>query len=585
MKLNKPIKHFFVLLFLLILWMSLVVGYIKTENLGLLTLDTRGKYDQLKGVPPRREIFKGDIVSGEFLDRYPNLGIIGIRFSNQNRINEDVLEFRLKKAGADKWYYKARYNTDQFQPNGIFPIGFPPIEDSAKKKYYFEIESLHGATDSAIAISMEFPTIVGRHVFTKDSIFKNGNLFTYFVIKKVSNLFEAPGFTFHFIVYSLPFLFYVFFTIFGRTFHIPALIALTAIVVDILFLPISNDFLILSLIFVWMLPIVKFKIESRVSGSIAVMLLPTFALFFSLGLINYAEATATWAHLFFSIAVVQKIYESVARPVNLTRYKEFWSGCGYFITIIYFIILGEMRIAIEKAGHGVKWHNKPSSDVVLLLMIQRLGKPIAVSRIYTTKALSILIYLVILAIRLSIMYSPYVLFLWLLRLQITRFQGYYNFYYDFFIANQASLFWSQAGIFMAILFIILFIIYLFIQRKHNLRTKTLLAIIFLFISINLTQSVFDKATHFRYGAALWSVLPNDTAEPWVDVSLVGRNFKNLPFVGKVTVSGVEHRVITWSDSLIVFRTDPMVTKSGPVKVVSYDGRESNEMEFVYKGNR
>ena len=125
--------------------------HLHSTTFGLLTLDVQGEftnYDSTKF----EELHRGDIISGNFHSLYNNLGLVSVRFFNNNRDSDDTLLFRIKELGHEGWYYEAKYKTDQFQPHELFPFGFPPITDSDNKYYVFEIESLRGATGSGILI-------------------------------------------------------------------------------------------------------------------------------------------------------------------------------------------------------------------------------------------------------------------------------------------------------------------------------------------------------------------------------------------------------------------------------------------------
>lgn len=595
-QLKKLTRRHFVPLFLLILWTSMLIRYIQTENLGFLTLDTRGKYEQLKGISLRREIFKGDTISGEFFDHYPNLGIIGIRFNNQNRINKDRLEFRLKEAGVANWYYKARYNADQFQPNSIFPIGFPPIKDSAKKKYYFEIESLQGATDSAVTIVNKSPVFIGRHVFTKESLLKEKGLLLYFIPNKIVNLLSDPEFRIHFFVYSLPLVFYYLFLLFGFTFHVPVLLFFVFWLIDVFFVKSINDFFVLSIIFAWLLPVRKFRFESKISCSLALGLLIIFPFFFALGLINIAEKFATWAYLFFTFSVIQRIHEGHSLPENHISYKEFRRSLrvqwGNVIVFTYLIAIGEITVsakAIKGGGILLTESGKkpsPTGSELISLMLHRFGKQMTVVYIYTTKVFSILIFIAVQIVRFLTRFGPHLVLIYLAHLQIINFGKYLDIYKDFFVSDQVALFQEQVGRPLYGLFALLSTIFVILQRKRNLRRKILMAIVFLLISINVSRVIFNlKAATFEYNIPIWSVRPAETAEPWVDVTVGGRNFKNMPFRGKVLIQGIEQRVIKWSDREVVFRTDPNITRSGKLELITDEEKTSNQVDFWYTGNR
>ncbi|MEK7605385.1 MAG: hypothetical protein AAB478_02555 [Patescibacteria group bacterium] len=106
------------------------------------------------------EILAGEKVSGEFTAMSDFIGIVSVRFNTYARINNDILTFRIKEKGDKKWYYENIYKVDQFQPNQLFPFGFPPIQNSKNKVFQIEIESAKGKYHDAVAINTKNPVIV-----------------------------------------------------------------------------------------------------------------------------------------------------------------------------------------------------------------------------------------------------------------------------------------------------------------------------------------------------------------------------------------------------------------------------------------
>lgn len=106
------------------------------------------------------EILAGEKVSGEFTAMRDFIGIVSVRFNTYARINNDTLIFRIKEKGDKKWYYENIYKVDQFQPNQLFPFGFPPIQNSKNKVFQIEIESTKGKHGDAVAINTKNPVII-----------------------------------------------------------------------------------------------------------------------------------------------------------------------------------------------------------------------------------------------------------------------------------------------------------------------------------------------------------------------------------------------------------------------------------------
>lgn len=135
-----------------------------------------------------QELYKNDVVRGTFTSQYPHLGIVSIRFRTYYRINNDKLIFRLREKGSGVWYYENSYNTDQFQPNTLFPFGFPIIDDSKGKKYEFEIESISGGYDNAVSVNSDRPFLVSKYKYAFKEILSNRLVFKEFFINKIKGL-------------------------------------------------------------------------------------------------------------------------------------------------------------------------------------------------------------------------------------------------------------------------------------------------------------------------------------------------------------------------------------------------------------
>ena len=115
----KKYRQYLLLAILLILGVYSLIGYLRAGEFGLTNLDVRD-LDTLTA-SRASEFLKGDTFVGTFRSKYTNLGIISLRFYNENRDSEDTLVFRLREKDASDWIYTAKYETNQFQPhNNLF---------------------------------------------------------------------------------------------------------------------------------------------------------------------------------------------------------------------------------------------------------------------------------------------------------------------------------------------------------------------------------------------------------------------------------------------------------------------------------
>lgn len=136
------------------------------------------------------ELMKGDIVTGQFRAVENNLGIVAIRFQTFDRINSDLVVFRMKEQGSDQWYYVNEYQSRQFGGYPLFPFGFPIIADSKGKDYHFELESLYGKPGNAIGIDTTEPVLIAKHKFAKNQLISDKKVFLLFAFQKIRDVLD-----------------------------------------------------------------------------------------------------------------------------------------------------------------------------------------------------------------------------------------------------------------------------------------------------------------------------------------------------------------------------------------------------------
>lgn len=157
------------------------------------------------------ELLAGEKIVVEFETSEDNLGIVSVRFNTFERLNEDVLIFRLREKGKMVWYYENEYKTDQFLDNELFPFGFRKINDSKGKTYQFEIESTLGEKGNAIAISSSLPVFRVKYEFDRANLLANKTELIKHVFKKSLNMVHNYIFLLSSLVFFIPFLFYLFY--------------------------------------------------------------------------------------------------------------------------------------------------------------------------------------------------------------------------------------------------------------------------------------------------------------------------------------------------------------------------------------
>mgnify|MGYP001055088086 CR=1 FL=1 len=206
-------------LFFLGLGMSFV-NLLRTEEAFSALIQDQKKADLVSWKTD--ELLTGEKIEGEFDAFEDNLGIVAVRFNTFERINDDWLVFRLKEKGEESWYYENRYKVDQFQPDELFPFGFPKIKDSKDKIYRFEIESTKGEPGNAVAISTDFPIFRTKYEFVREELMADKIAFIRFSLKKLLNIILNTAGNYTFLVSSfvffIPLLFYLFYLLRSKLF-------------------------------------------------------------------------------------------------------------------------------------------------------------------------------------------------------------------------------------------------------------------------------------------------------------------------------------------------------------------------------
>ncbi|OGE77634.1 hypothetical protein A3J19_04960 [Candidatus Daviesbacteria bacterium RIFCSPLOWO2_02_FULL_41_8] len=610
---------------LCVIWLLFVVSYLREVNYFSLSID--------KTLPPvSLGLYRGDpLLQGQsvlidFISDYQKLGAIGVSFNTFYKVNNDILRFRIKEVGQEGWYYENDYTVDQFQQNKVFTFRFPVIDNSVGKIYRAELESLKGASGEFVAITSPLThSVIAKHIFTKTKLLSDTKVLIYFAYHKLIFLFSDPEFLNHLFLFSIPLLYYLTFSLVGFSMGAFSVIIFLSILFDIIYTKEYSSFLIFSVIYGWGLMAHRHNVESRVSSSVFLAVFSLSPILYLIGQAGMGDKAAVWAYIFLAFSMTQSILEIKGKPKSFILIKDYWRdlvvegrNMGLFI---YLIITGEINVGVERVrlglgkktteisdftkrmrlGLGTKTteisatvnNRNPSSanpeglPELITLVLYRWEAPMLKTYIYTSQFLAYLIISIVRAAGLTLRYGPFALFGWLVWSTIDQVRGYLDFFQEFFVQNQDAQFWDQIGNSMVSIYLVVLVIFLLLLflRRLDLRRKTLVGIVILYLCTVIAQSVFDRSTPYRDDLKIWSVSPNETAEPWVDVTITGRNFGETPFLGKVYINGVEQRIMKWEKNEIIFRTNPLTTRSGHLAIRGYNKTVSNAATFTYTGNR
>lgn len=313
---------------LFLFWISLSLVNLNT-NLGISVLTyVHSKAEILSS--STSELLTGQIIRGEFAARDNNLGIVAVRFNTFFRINEDVVIFRIKEKGGNKWYYQYGYTTPQFQPNKYFTFGFPIISNSEGKTYDFEIESTKGERENAVALSSVEPIFETKYQYSKESIlhdFKYASKFLFrkaihpggennaidFVTRKTINSFTNTDFVISSIVYATPLILYLIWLFFFNKYlfdkYYLTLIPIIFMIIAAFFNITNNDSAVIGLTLLWVVLSWVYKLKSTSSFLLAFIfiIISPILLYSSFEIIS--KNFTMWGYMLLVVGVFQQIFE------------------------------------------------------------------------------------------------------------------------------------------------------------------------------------------------------------------------------------------------------------------------------------
>jgi hypothetical protein len=203
------IKWVLIPFLLIALWICLSLVFGSYKSFSVLQYP---HYNDVKNEFSQKKLLKGDHLLGDFVAKDNNLGIISVRFGDVPRVeykDEDVIIFRIREVGSNKWLFTNKYRSGAFSSNEYFPFGFNIIKHSKNKEYFFEILSTKGNNINAIQTKSSSPSYLTKYKYESGFLLKNMNFLMRFIWEKlytfVTNFESLLSST----VFLLPLVFYM----------------------------------------------------------------------------------------------------------------------------------------------------------------------------------------------------------------------------------------------------------------------------------------------------------------------------------------------------------------------------------------
>ncbi len=390
------------------------------------------------------------------------------------------------------------------------------------------------------------------------------------------------------------------------------------ILFDLFFLRTNSDLLIISVVFFWLTVNLYFNLDGSFSILMSLILLVSglfVSLFEKMPVIygSRLEKISVWIYIFLTIGTIKKILEMVKQPARLRKLPDLIGNLKQLSVKEIFILLKaffncetkKISLFYYKEMWFIPYIFKKIREIRILDLVTKLSEiRLSVVKIPRVKFKAINYHFAKIKKSKSFIFIIKVplVHLVLSVLIINRLVKEILFYHDFFrnsflyqinhrVTPKILSFWSS------VIFFILMFLFLrkSIYRKVdylNKRKKTFEW----FVVVSLMTVVFfgnkkifllerDKF-EFRPYIQRLSV---DISSRYSEVIIYGRNFREMPFKGKVFINDKVQRVNNWGDREITIEIDPIQSETGELKMVNDygfgNGIESNKIGFTYFDSR
>lgn len=295
------------------LWVALALLFNPYESFTLLNYGhNRSNLEYV----PNKPLLKGQKISGSFVARENNLGIIAIKLKEgivHHTELEDYLIFRIKEKGQKVWHYESINKIGLSRERYFYTYGFPPIANSNGKSYQFEIVSTKGNAENAIQVLNGNPVFFSKYKVERSSVTKDFLSFSRFLLEKVVRFFLNIDSLLITSIYILPLFFYLAWILFLKKmlFDKKLFIYLTLALIfsDILFLELELASIYFALIDLWIIAIIRNRLSGTLSVSVSFLSLVVCILFIYLNRPFIFHKASTWAYSFLLIGVLVYMWD------------------------------------------------------------------------------------------------------------------------------------------------------------------------------------------------------------------------------------------------------------------------------------
>lgn len=313
------------------------------------------------------------IISGKFTANDDYLSLITVKFDNPITPNGNSL-FRIKNILDNDWYQVATISASNYFVVPQYTFGFPTIDKSKNKIYYFEIKMIDESNQ--LTLSRKYPVLISQYQYPKNALFENKQLFIEFLIKKLTYYINGDIAWKVVAVYTFPFFLYLIYSVrfirlvFKTHIHLfkTKLYQLLSPYMFIIFLGIFIDIFIIrkyldttTILFtiLWILGVTSYRLNAYFSFVIAFILLMFSPIVQFAHLDWIGTKSAVWAYMFFIVGtfhiVIELKSDQSPRTKQLFCYiSRFFSFITYIDSILISCILNTKNYAFSSTKNFIK---------------------------------------------------------------------------------------------------------------------------------------------------------------------------------------------------------------------------------------
>lgn len=159
-----------------------------------------------------KSIENGDELTGSFTAVEDNLGILTLQFNSLSPV-KGTLQFSLHDQNNMMIAYN-EYDTRGLYYLNEYPFGFPIIEDSKGKTFYFTIVFFADNKEAQEGLKINESNLITKYKFSSKEVVKNPDLLVNFITKKIIYTLSLDGQTKFYFLYFLPFTILIVFNFF-----------------------------------------------------------------------------------------------------------------------------------------------------------------------------------------------------------------------------------------------------------------------------------------------------------------------------------------------------------------------------------